>query len=195
MSNSTIPHNLQDQGPSSDEAPPESLDKVRDILFGGQMRAVESRLQGLESRLLQAQESLRSEFTKHLETLDGTLQKEVQALGERLGSERDKRTEELKALGAELKESLKQLEKRHLKLEETSGNADADLREGILQQGKAISAEISRVAERLTGELTRSVQELKAEKVNLTALSSLFADMASRLNGDAGAAAKHATRG
>ena len=33
---------------------PESLDKVRDILFGGQMRAVESRLQAAETRLLQA---------------------------------------------------------------------------------------------------------------------------------------------
>jgi hypothetical protein len=37
--------------PPAAEAQPESLDKVRDILFGGQMRAVETRLQGLEERL------------------------------------------------------------------------------------------------------------------------------------------------
>jgi predicted nucleic acid-binding Zn-ribbon protein len=183
MTNSTIADPRQDNGPSTPEPPPESLDKVRDILFGGQMRAVETRLQGLESRLREAQESLKAEFTKQLDTLDGTLQKEVQALAERLGAERAKRTEELKALAAELKEALRNLEKRHLKLEETSGTADADLREGILEHSKAVSAEISRLAERLTGELTRSVQELKTEKASLSSLASLFSDMASRLNG------------
>lgn len=176
------------------EPPPESLDKVRDILFGGQMRAVESRLQGLESRLLRGQEALRAEFTKQLAALDAALQKEAQSLGERLGSERAKRTDELKALGAELKDALRSLEKRHVKLEELSGTADADLREGILQQGKAVSAEIARLSERLSSELTRSVQELKAEKASLAALASLFSDMSSRLSGDARGAAKSATR-
>ena len=183
MTKTTLAANLQENGTPSSEPPPESLDKVRDILFGGQMRAVESRLQGLESRLLQAQESLRTEFTKQLDALDGTVQKEVQSLTERLGTERAKRTEELKALAAELKEALKNLEQRHLKLEETSGTADADLREGILEHSKAVSTDLSRLAERLTSELTRSVDELKAEKASLTALASLFSDMASRLNG------------
>ena len=46
--------------PPNDTAP-ESLDKVRDILFGGQMRAVESRLQGLEERLMLEQASMRTD--------------------------------------------------------------------------------------------------------------------------------------
>jgi predicted nucleic acid-binding Zn-ribbon protein len=176
------------------EPPPESLDKVRDILFGGQMRAVESRLQGLESRLLRGQEGLRSDFTKQLAAMDAAFQKEVQSLGERLGVERAKRAEELKALGAELKEALRNLDKRHVKLEEMTGTADADLREGILQQGKAVTADIARLSERLSAELTRSVQELKAEKASLAALSTLFADMASRLSSDARGPAKSAPR-
>jgi predicted nucleic acid-binding Zn-ribbon protein len=183
MTNATIADSRLDNEAPTVEPPPESLDKVRDILFGGQMRAVESRIQGLESRLLQAQDSLKAEFTKQLDALDGTLQKEVQSLAERLGTERAKRTEELKALAADLKESLKNLEQRHLQLEVSSGTADADLREGILQHSKAVSADIARLAERLTTELTRSVQELKAEKASLSALASLFSDMASRLNG------------
>ena len=183
MTTTTISDTRPDNGAASAEAPPESLDKVRDILFGGQMRAVESRLQGLESRLLQAQDSLRTEFTKQVDALDGTLQKEVQGLADRLTAERAKRTEELKSLGAQLKEALQNLEQRHLKLEATSGEADADLREGILQHSKAVSADLSRLAERLTAELTRSFQELKAEKASLSALASLFSDMASRLDG------------
>jgi len=185
MTNSTLIAHSADPGSSSSEPPPESLDKVRDILFGGQMRAVESRLQGLEARLLQAQESLRSEFTKQLDALDAVVQKEVQSLTERLGAERAKRIEELKGLAAELKETLKQLEQRHLKLEAASGQADAELREGILEHSKAVSADLTRLSERFTSELTQSVQDLKADKASLSTLSTLFSDLSSRLGGAA----------
>ena len=177
MTNTTIAEHQQDTGTASAEAPPESLDKVRDILFGGQMRAVESRLQGLESRLLQAQESLRSEFTKQLDALDATVRKEVQSLSERLDTERATRTEQLKALG------------------ETTSMADADLREAIMQQGQALSAEIARLSERLSADLARSVLELKVEKASLATLASLFSDLASRLKGDERGATKSSTRG
>ena len=177
MTNTTIAEHQQDTGTASAEAPPESLDKVRDILFGGQMRAVESRLQGLESRLLQAQESLRSEFTKQLDALDATVRKEVQSLSERLDTERATRTEQLKSLG------------------ETTSMADADLREAIMQQGQALSAEIARLSERLSADLARSVLELKVEKASLATLASLFSDLASRLKGDERGAAKSSNRG
>ena len=179
MTNSTMAGPAHDPAPA--ESVPESLDKVRDILFGGQMRAVESRLQGLESRLLQAQDSLRSEFTRQIDTLDGTVQKEVQSLADRLTAERAKRTEELKALAAELKEALSALEQRHLRLEANSGMADAELREGILQHSKAVAEDIGRLSERLTGELNRSVADLKADKASLSSLSALFSDLSARL--------------
>jgi predicted nucleic acid-binding Zn-ribbon protein len=177
------------------ETTPESLDKVRDILFGGQMRAVETRLQGVEDRLLRGQDSLRTDFTKQLSALDAMLQKEVLSLGERLTAERARRTEELKGLSAEIKEALRGLEKRHVKLEETSGMADADLREGILQHSQAVAAEIARVSDRLSSELTRSAQELRAEKLGITALAGMFGDMASRLAAEAKGTGKNASRG
>ncbi|HVL16976.1 MAG TPA: hypothetical protein VM387_03225, partial [Gemmatimonadales bacterium] len=67
---------------------PESLDKVRDILFGGQMRAVESRLQGIEERLRQENEVLRADFARQVESLDTFIRSEVQILNERLAAER-----------------------------------------------------------------------------------------------------------
>lgn len=165
---------------SAPDAAPESLDKVRDILFGGQMRAVESRLQAAETRLLQGQETVRTELSKQIAQIESALQKEVQVLGERLAAERTRRTEDLKALEASFKEALRTLEKRHLKLEEASGMADAELREGLLQ---------------LTAEFTRAVQELRTQKSDTAAIAGLFADMASRLSGDTRGAGKGATRG
>jgi len=176
------------------EAQPESLDKVRDILFGGQMRAVESRLQGLEERLRSEHEALRSDFARQVESLDGFIRSEVQLLGERLAAERVKRTEELKALATEIKEAIRALEKRHLKLEEATNLADAGLRDQLLLQAQAASTELTRLGERLTAELTRSHQELKSTKTDSAALADFLSELAARVGGG-GAPVKSGPRG
>lgn len=153
------------------DAQPESLDKVRDILFGGQMRAVESRLQGMEERFQQEHESLRSDFARQVESLDALIRSEVQTLNDRLAAERAKRTEELKALAAEIKEAIRALEKRHVRLEESANLADATLRDQLLLMG-----------EQLTSELARSHQALDSAKTDRTALAGLLTDMAARLS-------------
>jgi len=166
------------------EAAPESLDKVRDILFGGQMRAVESRLQGLEERIMREQATMRTEFTKQLAEVDATGKREAQTLNERLVAERTKRTEELKTLSAELRETLKSLEKRHVKLEELTGMADAEIRDNILQQSRAITAEIERLSQRVSADLNREVTALRTDKTDVSAIVSVFSDMATRLSGE-----------
>ena len=75
-----------------DDPQPESLDKVRDILFGSQMRSVESRLQGMEERMRQEQDSMRADFKRQVESLDALIRSEVQGLTERLSAERTRRT-------------------------------------------------------------------------------------------------------
>ena len=170
--------------PNPSDAAPESLDKVRDILFGGQMRAVETRLQGAEARLQRGQEVLRADMDKRFAQLNATLLQEVQTLTERLGVERSQRAEALNGLGLELKESLDALEKRHLQLQEATGMADADLRDEVVHLGKAITAEMSRVAERLSAEQVRAAQALKAEKVDTTRLAALLTDLAAGLGSE-----------
>lgn len=166
------------------DATPESLDKVRDILFGGQMRAVESRLQGLEERLMREQAVMRSDFDKRIADLDASAKRDAQTLGDRLNTERTKRAEELKALSAEIKEILRSLEKRHVKLEELSGLADAEIRDQILQQSRAIGAEIERLSQRVTADLNREVSSLRNDKTDVSAIVGVFSDMATRLAGE-----------
>jgi hypothetical protein len=177
--------------PPNDSAP-ESLDKVRDILFGGQMRAVESRLQGLEERLMREQASMRADFANQLAELDASAKHEAEVLGERIVAERTKRTDELKALSAELKETLRALEKRHVKLEELSGMADAEIRDQIMQQSRAITAEIERLSQRVSSDLNREVTALRTDKTDVSAIVSVFSEMATRLGGDPRGAAKGA---
>ena len=177
------------------DSTPESLDKVRDILFGGQMRAVEARLQGLEERIMREQAAIRSELTKQLADVDASAKRDAQTLSERITAERTKRTEELKALSSELKEILRALEKRHVKLEELTGLADAEIRDHILQQSRATSAEIERLSQRVTTDLNREVTSLRTDKADVSALVTVFTDMATRLGGDSRQPAKGNARG
>jgi hypothetical protein len=169
--------------PPAAEPQPESLDKVRDILFGGQMRAVETRLQGLEERLRREHEALRTDFSKQTESLDAFIRSEIHLLGERVLAERAKRTEELKSLAAEIKEAIRELETRHVKLEEAANMADANLRDQLLLQSTTAAAELAKLGERLRAELSRSHQELTSSKTDRTALAGLLSDMAARLTG------------
>jgi hypothetical protein len=181
--------------PPTAEVQPESLDKVRDILFGGQMRAVDSRLQGLEERLRSDHEALRADFVKQVESLDAFIRSEVQLLGERLASERAKRTEELKSLAAEIKDTIRALEKRHVKLEEATNLADAGLRDQLLLQAERASTELTRLSEKLSSELKRSHHELKSTKPDSAALSGLLSELAARVGSLAAPPAKNGPRG
>jgi DNA anti-recombination protein RmuC len=176
------------------DSAPESLDKVRDILFGGQMRAVETRLQNLEERLLREQDAMRSDFGKQLASVEADAKRELRSLVEQLTAERAKRAEELKALGADLKDALRNLEKRHTKLEEMAGAADAELRDSILEQSRAVAAEIERLSHRVATDLNREVQGLRQDKVDVASLVGIFSDMAGRLGGAPGGDARAAGR-
>src|SRR5574339_954506 len=101
-------------GPAPDSSPaPESLDQVRDILFGGQMRMVDARLQGLESRMQQEQASIRAEFTRELSNIDDALKRGIAQLNDQLAGERSKRADDLKTLSSDMRELVKSLERRH----------------------------------------------------------------------------------
>lgn len=168
------------------EAAPESLDKVRDILFGSQMRTVEARLQSLEERLRHEQDVIRADLEKQAGELDQLIRSEAQTLGDRLAAERAKRTEEIKTLAADIKESIRNLEKRHAKLEEVTSLADAGLRDQLLAQSRTAAAELAALGERLTGELSRSHQELESTKTDRAALAELFTELATRIGADQG---------
>lgn len=176
------------------EAAPESLDQVRDILFGGQMRMVDARLQGLEARLQQEQSSMRAEFSREFAELDGNLKKGIAQLNDRLAAERTKRAEDLKALSTDMKELVKNLERRHQALEEAASQADAELRDHLLKQSAAQSADLAKTADRLSMQLELMATALQTEKLDTAALAAGLTDLASRLTSNA-SNAKRASKG
>ena len=172
--------------PASPSEQPESLDQVRDILFGGQMRMVDARLRSLEERIALEQTTMRNELSRKITELEEASKKEFAAHAERLSTERAKRADDLKALSVELKESLKNLERRHVKFEEATSLADSEVRDQLMKHSASFSAELSRTSERLTTELDRAASALRADKVDTTTLVATLNEMATKLTGGTG---------
>src|SRR5580692_12969243 len=69
-----------------------NVDKIRDILFGSQMRDYEKRFVRLEDNVTKAIEGLREDMTKRLDTLGAFVRQEVDSVSTRLKSEKSERT-------------------------------------------------------------------------------------------------------
>jgi gas vesicle protein len=162
----------------------ESLDKVRDILFGSQAREYEKRFARLEDRLLKEASDLREDLKRRFDTLEGYIKKEIEALGGRLKAEHDERTESAKELSVELKDTARTFEKKTGQLDEHLTNSERQLREQILDQSKNIADEIRQKHEAITASLERATSELRDEKTDRAALASLFMEVAMRLNNE-----------
>ncbi|HUQ18780.1 MAG TPA: hypothetical protein VM099_04130 [Gemmatimonadaceae bacterium] len=165
------------------EPAPESIDQVRDLLFGSQMRMVDARIQSLDQRLSHEAGVMRADFERQITELDSAIKKELARHAERLVAERTKRVDDLKALSAELRDSLKNLEKRHTNLEEAAGMADAELRDHLMKQGSALSADLSRTSEKLSSDIDRITSKLQADKLDWSSLVTGLTDLAGKLNG------------
>jgi uncharacterized phage infection (PIP) family protein YhgE len=178
-------------GPAPDSSPaPESLDQVRDILFGGQMRMVDARLQGLESRMQQEQASMRAEFTRELANIDDAMKRGIAQLNDQLAGERSKRADDLKALSSDMRDLVKSLERRHQALEEAASQADAELRDHLVKQSVAQSADLARTADRLSNQLDQVSTKLQNEKLDTTSLATGLTDFLGRLTSNGYIAAK-----
>ncbi|UCG87153.1 MAG: hypothetical protein JSW71_00990 [Gemmatimonadota bacterium] len=170
--------------PGRPEEHPESLEKVRDILFGGQMRAVDSRLAALEERFQRDLEAVRSDSHKRISDLEASFTRDLQTQAEQIKTERAKRGDDLKQLGNYLRASIRDLEKAVARLDDSTSKADADLRTAVLEHSKTVTADLKRLSEETSKGLERITHELRSEKLDTASLIELFSDMALRLTED-----------
>src|SRR3954464_11499462 len=81
-----------------------NVDKIRDILFGTQMRDYESRFARLEETLIKETGEIRDTNRKKLEQLEGFVRREFEAVQSRIKTERDERTETAGQMAREMKD-------------------------------------------------------------------------------------------
>ena len=161
-----------------------NVEKIREILFGGQMRDYEKRFVRMEERFAKAADSLREDMKKRLDALESFMQQEFESLGQRLKNEKAERSESLKELAKEMRDLSKTLEKKISQVEDQTASGHADLRSRLLDQSKQLSGDLGQLRKEVSSALDREVQTLRSEKTDREALADLFNELALRLKGD-----------
>jgi uncharacterized protein YydD (DUF2326 family) len=160
---------------------PGNIDKIRDILFGSNMRDYEQRFARLEEALKKESSDLRETTRRHLETLEAFVHKELAALEGRLNTERDERSEGHSRLATDLSVTSTSILKKIGEMENYEAQAKREIRADLLQQSKELSDAIHNKGEELMTLLERRAQELQHSKTDRAALAGLFNEVALRL--------------
>jgi hypothetical protein len=158
-----------------------NVDKIRDILFGSQMREYEKRFIRLEDRMQKEVNGLKDDLRKGFESLEHYMKKEFELLNERQKKEQDDRSAAVQELSEDLKGTSLSMEKKVSLVEEQLNRNSRELREEMLNQYKTLSDEIRQKHETISGLLEREAHELQVDKVDRNNLSELFMEMAMRL--------------
>jgi len=159
-----------------------SVDKIRDILFGNQMRDFDRRFSQMEDRLVKATLDLRDETQKRMEALEIFFKKELESLKQRMKAESQARTDGDGRLNDELKTAASALKKAIAQVEEQLSESATELRQQILEQSKSLTAEIQSKSDQASQSLHNSTSALDEAKIDRSALAEYFIEMAMHLS-------------
>lgn len=169
-------------GFANGEASGNTIDKVKELLFGTQSREYERRFARLEDRLNQEYAQLRQETRQQFDSIRQLIQQEINALATALRSEQADRDEVLRQIDNAYKTTTLALEKRVDQIETETNQRQRELRQQLLAQSKTLDDEIRQKYQELLAILERRTQDLRSEKTDRAALASLFREMALRVN-------------
>ncbi|MEM7467831.1 MAG: hypothetical protein AAF387_13240 [Pseudomonadota bacterium] len=159
-----------------------NVDKIRDILFGGQMRDYERRFEKLEAEFQRKMSQLENDFKAKIESLDTQAKREIDKLTKKATQEKKERTAALTELSGSLSAMGARLEERLVELDDGLAGESSEIRRDLENTRVEVMDETSRLVTEVT-ELMRvendSLQDTKADRVEL---AGLFSEFAMRLN-------------
>ncbi|MGF1988235.1 MAG: hypothetical protein RMY62_010265 [Nostoc sp. ZfuVER08] len=161
-----------------------SLDKVREILIGNQIRDIEKRFTRLEERLLQEFNKVRDENKKRLDALENYVKQEVDSLTQRLQNEQKERDNQVKSVAEENKNISIALEHKLTQFDEQSTKNQRELHEQIFNQSKSLQDDIQKKSQEILALLEREVQHLRRDKTDRSHLAAMFTELVVHLKAD-----------
>jgi hypothetical protein len=161
-----------------------NVDKIREILFGGQMRDYDKKFARLEERISRESAELREDIKRSVGALETFVKQEFEVLVCRLQAEQQSREGSVEGVSRDLHYATKALETKLSQFDNQTLQAHRELRQQLLDQSKSLSEEIRRKHDEVSSDLQREVAGLNHGKTDRAALSALFTEFAMRLNND-----------
>ena len=159
-----------------------SVDKIRDILFGTQIKSYEARFSRLEESIARDLAEMKDASSRRFESLESFLQKETDALGSRLKAECQERTEQLRDIACDLKTSSEALSKKILDLNNKTAEEQSSLRQHLMKESRKLLDDIRQKSDTLTALLERRTTELREVKLDRTAFAAMLNELAVQIS-------------
>lgn len=160
------------------------VDRIRDILFGSQMRDYDGRFQRLEEHLAQEAAEIRADVQKRLEALESFMKGEVESITNRANAEQSERSSGIEKLGRDLAEVAKNLDLRIKNLDEQTAKETHALRQQLLDQSKALSDEMREKHDQMKAGLDRETEQIRGAMTGREALAEMLSEVALRLKNE-----------
>jgi archaellum component FlaC len=160
------------------------VDRIRDILFGSQMRDYDGRFQRLDERLAHDAAEARGEVQKRIEGLENFLKAEVQSLTNRLNVEQSDRGSAVEKLAHDLAETARALEGKIRNLDEHTARELHNLREQLLEQSKALTSEIREKHDQMKAGLNHEAEQIRNAMTGRESLAEMLSEVALRLKNE-----------
>lgn len=162
----------------------DNVDKIRDILFGRQMRAFDQKHMQLEERLAGDLAALRKENALQIESLQTFIESEIGILAGKLAGEEKTRIEQLDDLDGEFKKSVKQIDNKMAEAGNALDNQAREINQKILKQSQDFTAEMNAQLDDARKRMDGYKQELSSGKVDKSALAEMLNTLALHVNAD-----------
>lgn len=167
--------------PSAEQAAG-SVDKIRDILFGTQIKSYEARFARLEESVARDLAEMKDAASRRFESLESFVKKETDALVARLKAERQERTEQLQGIARDLKTSSEALSKKILDLDNKTAEEQSGLRQDLMKESRKLLDDIRQKSDSLTALLERRTTDLREAKLDRSAFASALNELAVQIS-------------
>jgi septal ring factor EnvC (AmiA/AmiB activator) len=182
--NGTGPGNEVQSAAGQLDRAPGNIDKIREILFGNNMRDYDARFARLEAAVVKEASELRESTRKRFESLESFIKCEFESLHGRLRSEREERAEALGQTSRDLRQTEDALRKKLRDLEDQTSATDSAIREHILNQSQALTEDIRALQAEITALLERRFHDLNKGKTDRAMLADLLTEVSMRLKNE-----------
>ena len=162
----------------------DNVDKIRDILFGNQMRDVEKRFASMEKTLSNDLAAMRKENALQIESLKNFIENELEILGSKLMGEEKSRIENVDELDSKVKQHVKQFDKKVTDVAKSLDKSARDLNKKLLQQSQEYSKELNSQIGEARERMDDHRQELSNSKVDKQLLAEMLNSLALQINSD-----------
>ena len=170
------------------------MEQVRELLFGGQMKEVDTRFQRQDEQFERKITDVREALKTRLDSLENFMKSEISSLLHRLKeeqSERDsllkgeqrERAEALAQLAKELAAAVETFERKTGKVADTLDATERELRQLMMTENAGLSRKIEEKYQDALNVLSRTAEQIRDDMVYRSALSGMFTETALKLSG------------